>query len=246
MRTLWLRVRAPFAAFRWLQAGVYRATSPIIPPSAAWGLALNLAHIETRSDRTDTVVTDIRPDAPPLCIAVGQIAPSPVASIYQQLHSYPVGASGKQLAPRTRGAKYWIAPVRREVLIDLDCIIGLRSRTNNRDSEPSSRLLDRIPVGLAGTLDRSRYGLPFAGDNNFFIDRIDILDTPRPACWYTRLASGQVPPRGSCRLTVAIDRNNSSRTNRPLFAPSERVAEPPERAWTWCPRPPRQTQLNIE
>ncbi|HWN68765.1 MAG TPA: CRISPR-associated protein Cas5, partial [Haliangium sp.] len=48
MNTLWLRLRAPFAAYRWLQAGVYRATSPIIPPSAAWGLLLNLAHIETR------------------------------------------------------------------------------------------------------------------------------------------------------------------------------------------------------
>ena len=47
--TLWLRVQAPFAAFRWLQAGVHRATSPVIPPSTAWGLLLNLAHVETRA-----------------------------------------------------------------------------------------------------------------------------------------------------------------------------------------------------
>ena len=59
MRTLWLRVRAPFAAFRWMQAGVYRATSPIVPPSAAWGLCLNLAHIDMRQHDEGAVVTSV-------------------------------------------------------------------------------------------------------------------------------------------------------------------------------------------
>ena len=59
-RTLFLLLDAPFAAFRWLQAGVYRGTFPVIPPSAGWGLALNLAGIETRG-ALDEVVTPIRP-----------------------------------------------------------------------------------------------------------------------------------------------------------------------------------------
>ena len=32
MAPFYVDLRAPFAAFRWLQAGVYRATSPVIPP----------------------------------------------------------------------------------------------------------------------------------------------------------------------------------------------------------------------
>ena len=47
-RTLFLLLDAPFSAFRWMQAGVYRGTFPVMPPSAAWGLALNLAGLETR------------------------------------------------------------------------------------------------------------------------------------------------------------------------------------------------------
>src|SRR5690606_31673513 len=70
--TLWLRLRAPFAAFRWMQAGVYRATSPVIPPSAAWGLVLNLAGVETRGE-DDGTTTQIRADAPPLCLAIGAV-----------------------------------------------------------------------------------------------------------------------------------------------------------------------------
>src|SRR5438132_1289702 len=60
-RTLFLRLDAPFSAFRWLQAGVYRGTFPVMPPSAAWGFALNLAGIETRG-RLDVVesTADVR------------------------------------------------------------------------------------------------------------------------------------------------------------------------------------------
>lgn len=235
MSTLWLRVRAPFAAFRWMQAGVYRATSPVIPPSAAWGLALNLAHVDIRQPGDGAAVTTgIRPDAPALCIAIGAVRSAEKAVLYQQLHSYPVGSSGsKDLAPRTRGAKYWIAPVRREVLIDLDCVLGIRS--------PDTELLDRIVAGLRGQLGAPRYGLPFAGDNNYLIERIDVLGGPCEASWYRIVAvgeAGEALPTGSCRLTVAIDRSDSSRTTAPLFAPTMPSSEPPEHAWVWCPHPP--------
>lgn len=230
MNLLWLRLRAPFAAFRWLQAGVYRATSPVIPPSAAWGLVLNLAHIDVREYSSKHAVTGIRSDAPSLCIAVGSCRDSSRAVLYQQLHSYPVGASGKELAKGTHGAKYWIAPVRREILVDFDCLIGIRSA--------DASILDRVARGLAGALSETRYGLPFAGDNSLLFDRIEVLEQPVAARWYAKQQEGDEPQPGSCRLTVAIDRRDSAATTSPLFVPTSPQPEPPDSAWTWCPREP--------
>lgn len=242
MARIGFRVRAPFAAFRWMQAGVYRASAPVIPPSTAWGLLLNLAGIETRGDGSG-VTTLVRHDAPPLRIAVGQsvrFAPdgsavSPdvteVSTIYQQLHGYPVGASAKEFKERARGNKYNIAPVRREVLVGLDLVVAAESE------DPS--LFERMVDGLEGRLDVARYGLPFAGDNNLLIDRIDRLPELPEVWWYERVSPDDGPRPGSCRLTVGIDRSDSSRTTAAMFAPlPSPTAEPPPGAWTWTPRPP--------
>jgi CRISPR-associated protein Cas5t len=224
----WLHARAPFAAYRAMQAGVYRTTLPVIPHSAALGLVLNLAGIETR-DPEPEVTTQVRADIPRLRIAIGALASPGVSTLYQQLHSYPVGASGKELKERSHGAKYWIAPVRRELLVGLDAIIGVEA--------PKGALRDRVRRGLDGQLAEERYGLPFAGDNNLLFDRLDLLDAPPPARWYTRILAGDPPRRGSCRLTVGIDRRDSSRTTTVLCAPMDQVtSEPPEAAWVWTPR----------
>lgn len=230
MSRLWLRVRAPFAAFRGFQAGVYRASAPVMPPSTAYGLVLNLAGIEMR-DSTPGVTTLIRADLPALQVAVGVISAPEISTLYQQLHSYPVGASGKELKEKTYGAKFWITPVRRELLVDYDGMIGLET-----DDES---LLQRIRQGLRGELDSPRYGLPFAGDNNLLIDRIDVENEPPPTRWYTLMQSGDPPRKGSCRLTVGINRTDNSRTTSRLFAPSsEGMTQPPETAWTWTPGEP--------
>jgi CRISPR-associated protein Cas5t len=229
MKPLWLRVRAPFAAFRWMQAGVYRATSPVIPPSAAWGLLLNLAGVETREEATPTTL--VRGDAPPLRIAVAMLETPEQATLYQQLHTYPVGTSGEEgLKPRTHGAKYWIAPARREILVGFDCQLGVMAE--------DGALLAQIVDGLSGLRNGSRYGLPFAGDNNFLIDRIDVLGDPLPARWYEAMGPDEGPRRGSCRLTVGIDRADASRTSTLLFAPTRPLPRPPDAAWTWTPRAP--------
>src|SRR5437660_11474802 len=115
MNPLWLRVRAPFAAFRGFQAGVYRATSPVMPPSTAFGLVLNLAGIEMRK-LTPGPITLIRDDVPKLRIAIGVASSAERGSLYQQLHSYPGGNSGKELAAKPNGAKNWCATDRRGVL----------------------------------------------------------------------------------------------------------------------------------
>ncbi|MCM1983965.1 type I-MYXAN CRISPR-associated protein Cas5/Cmx5/DevS [Lyngbya confervoides] len=241
MDRLWLRIRAPFAAFRGFQAGVYRATAPIMPPSAAFGLVLNLAGIEMR-DRINGVTTLIRSDLPCLNLAIGipcrklpnnEVVPetdSEVCTLYQQLHSYPVGASGKELKQRTHGAKFWITPVRRELLVGLDMILGIQG---------DSGLLERVKQGLQGQLDESRYGLPFAGDNNFLFDQIDIVDELPLTRWYVQMQPDDPPMRGSYRLTVGINRSDNSRTTSFLYAPlDEASSEPPQYAWTWTPNEP--------
>jgi CRISPR-associated protein Cas5t len=230
METMWLRVRAPFAAFRGFQAGVYRATSPVMPPSTAYGLILNLAGIEMRGPM-DGVTTEIRNGLPRLRIAVGVTSMPELSTIYQQLHSYPVGASGKELSARTHGAKFWITPVRRELLVGYDGMIGVQSE----DGE----LLERARRGLRGELDSPRYGLPFAGDNNLLIDRIDFLDTPLLVHWYARIQPDDQPRKGSCRLTVGINRTDNSRTTSLLCAPlAAAQSTPPETAWIWTPSEP--------
>jgi CRISPR-associated protein Cas5t len=232
MDCLWLRIRAPFAAFRGFQAGVYRSTSPVMPPSAALGLLLNLAGIEMR-DYTAIPNLLIRGDIPCLQLAIATLpnSKSEVCTLYQQLHSYPVGDSGKtDLKPRTQGAKYWITPVRRELLVGLDMILGVQA---------SEQLLERIKKGLKGELDQSRYGLPFAGDNNFLFDRIDILTEVPEVFWYVQMQPDDPPMRGSYRLTVAIDRSDNSKTISFLFAPVETPSsQPPNNAWIWTPRKP--------
>ena len=215
MECLWLRIRAPFAAFRGFQAGVYRSTSPIMPPSAAFGLVLNLAGIEMR-DSTPGVMTLIRKDLPCLKLAIGlpctELAngevvaetDSEVCTLYQQLHSYPVGNSGKELKERTHGAKFWITPVRREMLVGFDMILGVQG-----DRE----LLDRMKCGLRGELNEPRYGLPFAGDNNFLFDQIDLMDKPPITRWYVQMDPNDKPMRDSYRLTVGINRADNSKTS---------------------------------
>jgi CRISPR-associated protein Cas5t len=231
METIWLRVRAPFAAFRGFQAGVYRATSPTMPPSTAYGLILNLAGVEMRGPMNG-ITTEIRSDLPRLGIAVGMLAPAERCSLYQQLHSYPVNKllpQAKVLSPRTHGAKFWITPVRREILVGFDAVIGARA--------DDGELFELARKGLRGELETPRYGLPFAGDNNLLIDRIDVInEPPTETYWYTRVQPGDPPRKGSCRLTVGINRTDNSRTTSFLYAPTtEGRSQPPETAWTWTP-----------
>jgi CRISPR-associated protein Cas5t len=153
------------------------------------------------------------------------------AVLYQQLHAYPVGNSSKQFAANTHGAKYHIAPARREVLVGLNVVVGVEA------VDPG--LLERIAHGLNGTLDEARYGLPFAGDNNLLFDRIDVVPASTLAArWYTAVTP-DIPRRGSCRLSSDIDRSDSSRSRSVLVAPLEHPQRtPPDDAWLWTPRPP--------
>jgi CRISPR-associated protein Cas5t len=127
---------------------------------------------------------------------------------------------------------FWIVPVRRELLIDYVGMIGVQSEV--------PALLDSIRRGLRGEHDLPRYGLPFAGDNNLMIDRLDIIDRPPDkTIWYAAIQPDDPPRKGSYRLTVGIDRTDNSRTVSRLYAPlADGASQPPENAWTWSPTEP--------
>lgn len=217
-----LRVRAPFAAYRPFLAGSFRATACVMPPSAAYGLVLNLASIDAR-DASSPGATRLRKDAPSLRVAVGVVSPGAVASLYQQLHAYPVGESGKELADRTHGAKFWIAPVRREIVVDFDGAVAFESA--------GGEVEERVASALAGSPREPRYGLPFAGDNNLMFDRIELCSNI-DARWAERVAPEAANVRNSIRLPCRIDRDDQSRTEIGLFAVSDdATGTPPAAAW---------------
>lgn len=244
-----LYVEAPFAVCRTFTAGWYRPTATFLTPSAAYGLLLNLAGIETRLREEEpgypvkagVPATTTRSGLPKAKIALGasavrrcgsQFEDVPegdrfprVQTVYQQLHNYPVGSSGGERAETTFGNKYNISPVRREVLVALRAVIAVDS---------SLELEQQIRHAIEGTSAAGRYGLPFLGDNSYLPDRIDVLESLPAAHWYERLTTEgeKVRPRAS-RLTVWIDRLDMSRTRSDLYAPtSSASAEIPPSAWT--------------
>lgn len=226
-----LRVRAGFAAFRTFTAGAYRPTAPFLTPSAAYGLLLNLAGIEMRLEESTSVMTVTRTDLPPLQLALAPLATPEVQTIYQQLHNYPVGASGAERIPEARGNKYNIQPARREFLSGIDACIAVRAAPELELAIRDS-FLPRPSVHSSQAL----YGLPFLGDNNFLISRLDVLPVAPSIHWYieadeeTRLAEEPV------RLTVWVDRTGMARTvTRTFVLTQEPSVEPPQAAWTTMP-----------
>lgn len=243
---MYLYVQAPFAAFRTFTAGWYRPTATFLTPSAAYGLILNVAGIESRLREEDAdhggkvPASLMRRALPAIRIALGtpstlDRSPYPmIQTVFQQLHSYPVGTSGQERAESTWGNKYHIAPVRREFLTDLRAIVAL-------DGSPG--LEDRVRRGLRGELNTDRYGLPFLGDNAFLLDRLEELAAAPEAHWYERVTEASVdgPRPRTTRLTILIDRSELSRTTSALFAPNEMpTSEIPDAAWTEI-RPPAES-----
>src|SRR5204862_6167194 len=135
-------------------------------------------------------------------------------TVYQQLHKYPVGKDAGMPAESAKGNKNNISPVRREYLHDLRALIVL---------DGNSDLEDRVRSGLRGELNAGRYGLPFLGDNQFLLDRLEERPPVPPAHWYTRVteAGADGPRPRTTRLTVLIDRAELARTTSALFAPTE-------------------------
>ncbi|EMY79485.1 putative CRISPR-associated protein Cas5/DevS, subtype MYXAN [Leptospira weilii serovar Ranarum str. ICFT] len=244
MEEFYIHVKAPFAAYRYFQAGSYRATMPTMPHSAAYGLLLNLAGIEMRTAENEgttlikNVTTDYSLDRkdsiPSLEIAIGDFETTKKSTVYQQLHDYPQQIDPKKrgiILKRSKGTKSRILPARREFLIGLNTIIGVRSNI--------SGFMKKILDGINGDTE-NRYGLPFAGDNNYLFDFLEIYEKViYPTTWYYPVTDDEIPETETARLTVGIDRLDNSNTVSPLFAiTKEKSLQPPPNAWVWTPKEP--------
>jgi CRISPR-associated protein Cas5t len=234
-----LYLEAPFAAFRTFTAGSFRPTAEFITPSAAYGLLLNVAGIDMREDDGRLPMTLIRSGLPKFRLALGALAFPLLHSLYQQLHNYRVGDEkiddplepGKKVKRseeglrRCRGNKFNVVPIRRAFLSDLKAYICV-------DGSPETE--EQIREGLHGRRPRA-YGLPFLGDNNFLIDRLEPVDRLQQEAFWFR----PVPPGGAdglrehvTRLTVRIDRTDMARTTSALFAPVQQPSvDIPDDAW---------------
>lgn len=225
---LYLHIKAPFAAFRSFTAGSFRPTAPFITPSAAYGLLMNIAGIETRRDDGISLMTMTADNTPTLEIAIGAVTFPERQSMFQQLHNYPVGGTAEEKKEREKrclSGKANIQPVRREFLSGIDACIAVKGC---KEAEKNIR------SGLAGVNGASRYGVLFLGDNAFMPDVIREEANPVTAHWYVQLPQGASGPKDKlCRLTVTIDRADMTRTSAPLFYPIEvATTDIPDRAWS--------------
>ena len=217
-----LYLQAPFAAFRTFTAGWYRPTAGFLTPSAAYGLALNLAGIETRRDDGLSAMTVTRFGLPPARIALGAVADDHGAApdrpddlpAAPQLPGRGLGQGaqgrrqGEQVQHHARPPRVPRRPPRHR---------RPRLPRAPRDRGPRSARRRRrdVPDG------RPRYGLPFLGDNAFLIDKLKVSTSRSPpsgiAASAARADAGPVPY--STRLTTWVDRQDMSRTRSALFAP---------------------------
>lgn len=222
---LYLHIKASFAAFRSFTAGSFRPSVPFITPSAAYGLLMNIAGIETRRDDGKSPMTLTREDTPALRVAIGAVSFPEHQSIFQQLHNYPVGSSNQQREDGCKSNKYNIQPMRREFLSGIDACIAVDG------DEETERLIRK---GLRGELNANRYGVLFLGDNTFMPDLLQETEAPLDVHWYVRLLKGTIGPKDRlCRMTVSIDRADMSKTTAPLFYPAEEKNRGiPEEAWS--------------
>ncbi len=263
---LYLHLEAPFAAFRTFTAGWYRPTATFLTPSAAYGLLLNVAGIESRLREGEkghdgkTPASYVKRGLPACKIALGLLGDTfpRVQSVYQQLHNYPVGKGNKVDDPDNPGAKVYsgdlaarrsagnkpnITPVRREFLSELRAIVAF---------DAPSDLEDAVRRGLRGEGPEERYGVPFLGDNAFLLDRLEEIAWPNERFsrvrWYELIGAETTTARPHVtRLTILIDRADLSRTTSALFAPTEEPStDIPDAAWTAIeppasepPAPPR-------
>lgn len=209
-------IEAPFAAFRTFTAGWYRPTATFLTPSAAYGLLLNIAGIETRlrededghSGKVPTSLT--RPGLPAAEIAVGvppfrwlshgQEEPVPeadlfprVQSVYQQLHNYPVGKGNKVDDPDNPGQKAYQGDIAKRRVKDNKSNIAPVRREFLSDLRAviavntEPETEARIRQGLGSDPPGPRYGVPFLGDNAFLLDRLQELTDCGPVRWYERI-----------------------------------------------------------
>lgn len=219
-----LKLEAPFGTFRTFCAASFRPTAGFITHSSAYGLILNICGIEMRFEDNKSEMTLIKEQLPKFSMAIAAIEFPAEQTMFQQLHNYPVGNTGKEHKPFTKGSKYNIKPVKRAYLSPVKAYLVI---ADNHEIEM------KLEEGINGDVKRS-YGLPFLGDNSFIIDKLDIVTEIVPSHWYVKMNEPDetIIKNRITRMTQKINRADHSKTKTGLFAPlAEPVSEIPDAAW---------------
>lgn len=197
--------KAPFGAFRPLKNVELATTTEFITYSAAYGLLLGLAGIDRQRKKE---FADAR-------IAIGCNRLPRIGRTFQQL------IQGKRVMS-SDGGNLNLRPFWREVLFDLEGYIGL--------DNPSLEELVTEGINEPSTLDY--WGLPFMGDNNFFLERIEVCDKPEPCQWFYPFTGNRLQHGGRLHfLSVWTDYETNIHSRGLLFALTPYQESPPSDAW---------------
>jgi CRISPR-associated protein Cas5t len=210
---LYVFFKAPFGAFKPFQSVELHATADFITHSAAYGLLLGFAGVD-RYRKKDFIGAQI---------AIGQINKPLRGRVLQQLHKMPKQNPGEEVLERAKGNKPKIDVFRRDYLCKLKGFIGLRHE----------ELETLVKKGINEPSNLSYWGLPFMGDNNFFVERIEAYDNvPQPCRWFNKY-NGQSLSQGErlYYLSIWTDYETNARSNGSLFALTDESNEPPQEAW---------------
>lgn len=166
---LFVYFKAPFGAFKPFQSIELHSTADFITYSAAYGLLLGLAGVDCHANYQR------RRDFIGVQIAIGQIGNPLRGRVLQQLHKMPQTNPSPEVLDRAKGNKPKVDIFRRDYLRSLEGFIGLQN------SEELEALVRR---GINEPSTLSYWGLPFMGDNNFFVETLETKDRPSRCRWF--------------------------------------------------------------
>lgn len=217
---LFVHFKAPFGAFRFFQSVEMAVTADFITHSAAYGLLLGLAGI-IRDDKKKylgaRIALGVKGDTLPMR-----------GRVYQQLHRVKGGAeepANKKAFERSKGTKPDIRPYIREFLHGLEGYIGL-------DCPEHMELEELVERGVTQPETVDNWGLPFMGDNNFFIERLDVSQEPSACRWFSLYKGRLLSPGERLHyLSVWTDYKSNSRSGSFPFILNDVSEAPPRDGW---------------
>lgn len=223
-----LNIQAPFASWRSFSTGRAQGVLPVIPPSAAFGLFLNLAGIEMKAGVLEKMKGNTyfchpnRDDLPHLEVATGTCSDMSSGELIHHMHGYVQtvskgtlgGKKQKEYEDSFHGRKFSIFLGRRKYLNGYNGLVACR---NNPE------IISKIRHNLEhGTDD-----VPFAGSTNLTFDVIREVDN-QECHWYVKSETARSIP-----LTISVHRSKKDTSVRRLFTRSGNATKsPPENAWT--------------
>lgn len=203
-----IKIKAPFAVFRPLMTGKFRLTYDYPSPSAMRGLILNLASYELHEKHD------------PFEFAIGINKSGKKNSILTQIHRCPTDMSLKGRV--IYGRKPSISLSQREFLSEVEYYIALKT---------SDSFLERINSTLEGKLERT--GIPFLGDNNFFLEEILVQKEIPEVNWMVKF-DGQLKEINSLPscYDLIVNWNDYSCSERILLSVTKsKLRDVPSEAW---------------